>query len=117
MPTPSLERCCTYKIKEHTSSEVLGVAPVPPPYVIRWGDNDSADQRWVMVPEDAGTCRIINCANGEYMAIGDDGYLVRGSMAMKSGNDSALSINRAIGGIFKPATAAMPPLFFPGGRG
>ena len=31
----------------------------------------------MIVPEDADTCRIINCANGEYMATGDDGYLVR----------------------------------------
>lgn len=77
MPIPHPDRCCAYKIKEHTADELLGVSPIPPPYIIRWADNGAADQRWIILPEDANTCRLVNCANGEYMAIGDDGYLVR----------------------------------------
>lgn len=77
MPTPYPERCCLYKIGENTAAEFLAVAVAPPPYVIRWADTGAADQRWVIVPDSAGTCRIVNCANGEYMAVGDDGFLVR----------------------------------------
>lgn len=29
------------------------------------------------MPETADTCRVVNCANGEYMAVGDNGFLVR----------------------------------------
>lgn len=77
MPIPYPERCCVYKIMEHTKDEVLGVADVGPPYIVRWEDTRHSDQRWIIVPQDADTCRIVNCANGEYMAIGGDGFLVR----------------------------------------
>ncbi|MFN2135985.1 MAG: hypothetical protein ACK2UK_08535 [Candidatus Promineifilaceae bacterium] len=77
MPIPNPDRCCVYKIQENTQQEFLGVRPNPPPYVIRWADNDHIDQRWIIVPESAEACRIVNCENGEYMAIGDDGWFVR----------------------------------------
>lgn len=77
MSIPFPEKCCTYNIREETADEYLSVAPVPPPYIIRWTGTGDSGQRWIVVPEDANTCRIVNCANGEFMAIGDDGFLVR----------------------------------------
>jgi hypothetical protein len=77
MSIPFPERCCVYKIIENTAGELLGVAPTLPHYVIRWSDNGNPDQRWIIVPDGAGKCRIVNCENGEFMAIGDDGSLVR----------------------------------------
>jgi hypothetical protein len=62
---------------ENTNNEVLGVAAAPPPYVVRWSDLGTADQQWIIAPVDANQCRIVNCANGEFMAIGGDGFLVR----------------------------------------
>lgn len=77
MPTPHPDRCCAYKIGENTAGELLGVAAAPPPYVVRWADTGPADQKWVIVPLAGDACRLVNCANGEYMAVGDDGFLVR----------------------------------------
>lgn len=77
MSIPQPERCCVYQIGENTAGEILGVAAAPPPYVVRWADTGAADQRWVIVPHSADTCRVVNCANGEFMAVGDNGYLVR----------------------------------------
>jgi Insecticidal Crystal Toxin, P42/Ricin-type beta-trefoil lectin domain-like len=77
MPIPDPGRCCVYKIQENTRGEVLGVERTSPPYIIRWADNNAADQQWIIVPQGAGTCRIINCENGEYMAVGSNGFFVR----------------------------------------
>ena len=77
MPVPLPDQCCVYKLMENTNNEVLGVAAAPPPYVVRWSDLGTADQQWIIVPVDANHCRIVNCANGEFMALGGDGFLVR----------------------------------------
>lgn len=77
---PDPDQCCQYRIVEGTKDEVLGVARAVPPYVVRWADDRVPDQRWILVPvdDDIGHfCRIVNAENGEYMALGDDGYLVR----------------------------------------
>lgn len=77
MSTPFPEKCCIYRIMEDTAAEYLSVAPAPPPYIIRWAATGDANQQWILLPEGANHCRIVNAANGEFMAIGGDGFLVR----------------------------------------
>lgn len=85
MSTPFPEKCRIYKIMEETAGECLGVASVPPPYIIRWAETGDSNQQWILVPEDANNCRIVNCANGEFMAIGGDGFLVRWARREEAG--------------------------------
>lgn len=93
MSMPFPEQCCIYKIMENTADELLGVAPVPPPHIVRWADTGVSDQQWIIVPEDANNCRIVNCANGEFMAIGDDGFLVRWQRRNEAGQQFSF-VNR-----------------------
>lgn len=95
MSVPFPKQCCIYKIMEETAAEYLSVAPVPPPYVIRWAENGDSDQQWIIVPADADHCRIVNCATGEFMAIGSDGFLVRWTYRKEPGQTFSFVNNDA----------------------
>ncbi|PTY04291.1 hypothetical protein DB347_20575 [Opitutaceae bacterium EW11] len=72
----SSQNTCFFRIKELTRGEYVAVGSNG--NILRWAATGGAEQKWLLMPEDAeGYCKIFTQQNGECMAVGSNGNILR----------------------------------------